>query len=118
MNNTTTKPTKYFVKIDGDSSGEMFVEPEVRVFDTFEEAKAEYRQLRLSDYVSCFEEEDEEFMRELTERIDALADPGRDCVVDSFAYENRDLDDENTYMNLEISLVRSSKYKTKIVYEL
>lgn len=106
------------MEIDGDSSGEMFVEPEVRVFDTFEKAKAEYRRLRLTDYISCSEEEDEEFMREVTEQIDALTDPKRDCVIDSFTYENRDLDDEDTYMNLEISLVRSSKYKTKIVYEL
>ena len=115
---TKQQPTKYFVKIDGDSSGEMFVEPKTKAFDTFEEAKAEYRRLRLEDYVTYSEEEDEEFMRELTERIDALTDPGRDCVIDSFNYENSDLSDENTYMNLEISLVRSSTYKTRIVYEV
>lgn len=115
---TKQQPTKYFVKIDGDSSGEMFVEPETKAFDTFEEAKAEYRRLRLEDYVTYSEEEDEEFMRELTKRIDALTDPGRDCVIDSFNYENSDLSDENTYMNLEISFVRSSTYKTRIVYEV
>lgn len=109
-------PTKYFVKIDSDSGGEMFTPSSVEVFDDFAHALERYRRLRLNEYISYQDEENEERMAEIARELDSIADA--DGVMASFEYENYDLDDSSTYVNLTVSLIKTSDYRTETKYVL
>ena len=111
---SSTQPTKWFVKISGDSGGEMFTPESVEAFDDFASAKARYRQLRLEEYLPCDYENDEDVMAEINRELDSLGEDDAAC----FEYENSDMDDENTFMNLTIELFKSNTYRTKTVYEV
>lgn len=110
---SSNQPAKWFVKISGDSGGEMSTPESVEAFDDFASAKARYRQLRLEEYLSFDEDRDEERMSEIRRGLDGLGED--DCA--SFTYENYDLDDRSTFMNLTIELFKSNTYRTRTVYE-